>query len=154
MLAAWKRTDPVLLWIEAMNRDEARDLMSQHVSEAAATLGISVEVLWPDTPQDIPAGAVWLRPTIRHAIGGQDSLQGAIGQRRFRHAGVLMVQIFTPVGDGMTESDSVVQKFLDYFETLRSSPIWYRNIRAMEVGKDGAAEQVNFVADFEYDNIH
>lgn len=133
-----------------MIRSEARDAINAHI--AAALPGVAI--LWPDTPQSIPSGQEWVRPTIRHAYGGQASLADANGKRKFKHAGVLIIQCFTPVGDGLVDSDVLVQKLLDYFETIRSSPIWYRNIRAMEVGKDGAAEQVNFMADFQYDNIH
>ena len=134
-----------------MTRDEARDVIMGHV---AAALPNDVAALWPDTPQDVPAGSKWIRPVLRHATGGQSSLSNAIGSRIFSHAGTLMIQIFTPVGDGMGESDSLVQTFLNYFETVRSSQVWYRNIRAMEIGKDGPAEQVNFLAEFSYDNTH
>lgn len=133
-----------------MNREEAKDIMMSHV--AAALPG--VVILWPDIPQQIPTGEQWVRPVIRHATGGQASLANQNGIRMFRHAGVLMIQCFTPVGDGTLSSDKLVQALLDYFETNRLSPIWYRNIRAMEIGKDGAAEQVNFLAEFQYDNIH
>lgn len=151
MLATSGAADHVLLWIEAMNRVEARDLIYSHVVAAVPN---GVAVLWPDTPQDIPAGQPWIRPVIRHATGGQASLGDFAGKRRFKHAGVLIIQCYTPVGDGMADSDVLVQAFLTYFETLRSSPMWYRNIRATEIGKDGAAEQVNFLAEFQYDNIH
>ncbi len=134
-----------------MTREEAKDIMLGHVK---AALPIGVVALWPDTPQSIPSGESWVRPTIRHAGGGQASLAGAMGARKFRHYGVLIVQCFTPVGDGMKSSDSLVQSFLTYFEAINSSPVWYRNIRAIEIGKDGAAEQVNFMAEFQYDNIH
>jgi hypothetical protein len=134
-----------------MNREEALDIIMGHVM---AALPSGTLALWPDTPQSIPSGEPWVRPVIRHATGGQTSLSDQSGQRRFTHAGVLIVQLFTPVGDGMSASNTLTQAFLTYFETIRSSPVWYRNIRAMEIGKDGAAEQVNFMADFQYDNIH
>jgi hypothetical protein len=134
-----------------MTRDEAYDMIMGHV---AAALPPGIPALWPDTPQSIPAGAQWVRPVIRHATGGQASLGNAMGARRFNHGGVLIVQLFTPVGDGMTDANTLAQAFLTYFEAVRSSQVWYRNIRAMEIGKDGAAEQVNFLADFSYDHIH
>lgn len=135
-----------------MNRTEARDTIYGHLREATSPSGVAV--LWPDTPQNIPVGHQWLRPVIRHAGGGQKSLGGSDGTRRFGAWGVVIVQVFTPVGDGMTDSDTLVQTLLTYFEAVRSPQLWYRNIRAIEIGKDGAAEQVNFMADFQYDNIH
>lgn len=139
-----------------MTRDEARDLINSHVAAAAASIiGLgSVAILWPDTPTDIPSGQPYIRPTIRHATGGQSSLSDQSGIRKFTHAGVLIVQLFAPVGDGMTDSDKMTQAFLTYFETLRSSQVWYRNIRATEIGKQGSAEQVNFLAEFSYDIHH
>jgi hypothetical protein len=132
-------------------RITAKDMMMEHIK---AALPVGVVALWPDTPQSIPDGEPWVRPTIRHAGGKQASLAGVNGQRKFKHYGILIVQIFTPGGDGQTKSDTITQAFLTYFEKVNSSPIWYRNIRAIEIGKDGAAEQVNFMADFQYDNIN
>lgn len=137
-----------------MTRDEARDEMFRHVTESVALVDTPPDILWPDTPQDIPAGQTWIRPTIRHAGGSQASLSNQNGIRQFKHYGVLMVQCFSPVGDGMVSSDKLVQTMLTYFETVKSSPVWYRNIRAIEIGKSGAAEQVNFMADFQYDISH
>lgn len=140
-----------------MTREEARDAMFAHVRAAALLVPGAgpdgVAILWPDTPQEIPSGEPWIRPVIRHATGRQNALADYNGKRSFMHAGVLMVQLFTPAGDGMVSSDSLTQTFLTYFEGIRSSPVWYRNIRAMEIGKDGAAEQVNFLAEFQYDNL-
>lgn len=134
-----------------MDRKDAKDII---MADVLAALPMGTVAVWPDTPQVVPPDGQWVRPLIRHATGGQSSLGDQLGQRRFTHAGLLTVQLFTPVGDGQTDSDILTQAFITYFETKRSSQVWYRNIRAQEIGKDGAAEQVNFMADFEYDNIH
>lgn len=132
-------------------RQEAKDIMFGHLQAATPT---GVVILWPDTPQDIPVGQRWLRPVVRHATGGQMSLSNESGSRKFTHAGVLIVQVAAPVGDGTSKLDELVQTLQTYFETIGSSQVWYRNIRALEIGKDGSAEIVNFMADFSYDIHH
>lgn len=134
-------------------RTEAVDLMMGHLM-VWCQANPEVVSLWPDTPQSIPENRSWVRPTVRHATGGQASLSGEDGTRRWKRAGTFIIQVFTLVGGGASESDALAGSLERYFEGIRSSPVWYRNIRAIEVGKDGSYVQVNFMAEFEYDDFH
>ncbi len=134
-----------------MKMHEAKDAMFGHVEGLRP---VDCDVVWPDKPGNIPPNSNWIRPTIRHADGRQGSLAGEDGQRRWSRKGVLIVQCFAPVGDGEYGAEVLAQTFVDGFERIRNSPIWYRNIRAIEAGKDGASVQVNVMADFEYDDFH
>jgi len=131
-----------------MNRTEARDIINTHVT---ASVPSGTYIAWPDVPSSIPSGEPWVRPTIHHATGRQATLAGENGIRRWKRAGLMTIQCFTPVGDGYATSDTLVETMVSYFEGLRNSQMWYRNIRSMEVGKDGASVQVNVMAEFEYD---
>ena len=132
-------------------RTEATDIMMGHVR---AMLPLGVAVVWPMTPAIVPENTLWIRPSIQHVGGGQASLSGAIGTRRFDRYGMLTIQCFSPVGDGNTDADDLAGSLLNSFEGIRNSQVWYRNIRAIEIGKEGSTVQVNLIADFSYEEIH
>lgn len=134
-----------------MNRQDAVDTMLGHVRDAIPP---GCMAMWPDTPSTIPENMEWIRPSVQHAGGGQVSLAGEAGQRKFARTGLLIIQCFSPIGDGHTAADTLVNGILEYFEAIRNSPIWYRNIRAIEIGKEGSTVQVNVIADFNYEHIH
>lgn len=134
-----------------MNRLSAVDEMMGLVASA---LPVNCIAVYPNTPSEIPTATDWIRPTVRHSDGGQISLAGENGARRFIRKGVLVIQCFSPVGDGNKGIDTLVDNFVTKLEAVRNSQVWYRNIRAIEVGKDGSSMQVNVMADFEYENVH
>lgn len=134
-----------------MKREDATDAMMGHVRDA---LPVGCVAMWPDTPSTVPENIEWVRPSIHHLAGRQTTLSGDAGQRRFNRQGVLTIQCFTPIGDGHSAADKLVGDIVEYFEAIRNSPIWYRNIRAIEIGKEGSTVQVNVIADFTYEHVH
>lgn len=113
------------------------------------------KVLWQDKGGRPPdEQAPWARFTISHTAGGQATLSNDNGRKRFRRDGFLIVQIFTPVGDGLSSSDTLTKIVLDAYEG-KATPggAWFRNVRVNEVGPDGDWYQVNVLADFTYDEV-
>lgn len=120
----------------------------------ATTLG--VPVVWEARPNPAPpsTAAPWMREVLRHATGGQASLAGDAGQRRWERRGVLIVQVFVPLGSGRGLAYSIAQELLDAYEGARTEHcVWFRNARVNEIGPDGAYFQVNFAVDFEYTEV-
>lgn len=110
------------------------------------------DVIWPDTPAQMPATATpWARVTLRHATGRQSTLADINGERQFERAGALFVQCFSPAGDGAGEAYSLAESALGAIEG-RATPggVWFRNCRLREDGIDGAWFGVTVIADFEY----
>lgn len=97
--------------------------------------------------------SAWAASTIRHTSGNQESL-GGIGNRSFLRQGVMIVQVFTPVGNGLQESYQLAKVITDAFEG-KSSPlgVWFRRVRISEIGKDGMFQQLNVVLEFEYNEV-
>lgn len=97
--------------------------------------------------------SAWATSTIRHGAGTQDSL-GGVGHRSFLRSGVLIVQIFTHVGNGLQESYQLAKVITDAFEG-KSSPngVWFRRVRINEIGKDGMFQQLNVAIEFEYNEV-
>lgn len=115
----------------------------------------TLPVLYPDVSQEIPASSAWARVTVAHNVGGQATLANESGQRRFRHVGIVTVQIFTPTGDGQVLSDQLITIVKDAFEGVTTTPgrVIFRRTRVNEVGQEGQWFQVNVLADFEYDEV-
>jgi hypothetical protein len=103
-------------------------------------------------PANLPD--TYARVTLRHNIASQKSM-GETGNRRFERLGLLMVQLFTPSGEGQVLSDRLVQIVVDIFEgkKVSDSGVWFRNVRWVEVGPEAAWFQVNVIIEFEYDTI-
>lgn len=128
----------------------ARDIMLADATNAC----VGLPIVYGDAPPAMLDGtANWARATIKHAGGGQQGL-GTDTTKKYRRFGVLCVELFTVPGDGFTDQDALAEQILTYLENRRSSPIWYRNIRASEAGRDGGYNKINLYADFEYESNH
>ena len=139
--------------------EEARDEILSYFQTAWDSQSDPPKLVYYDKKPDLPDDATWARITVQHnvfaqrTLGGKPSLGGA--GRRFTRSGIVTVQIFTPFGDGLTTSDPLVDFVLDTFEgeETGSDRIEFRNVRANEVGQDGAWHQTNVLAEFEYDRV-
>ena len=110
---------------------------------------------WPNVagyvpPEDEP----WIRVSVRHAFGGQASLANHRSRRRWGREGTLWVQLFTPAGTGLLEAYRHAKIIMDALEGADTEHhVWTRNVRVNEVGKSGAFNQLNILADFTYDEV-
>ena len=137
-----------------MNRTNARDEVMALLDDALD--GETVSILWDASEDPIPdAAATWVRIAMRHHASAQASLGPDLAsQRRYRTRGTLFAQIFTPLGDGQTESDRLSEIVVNAMRAARTpSGVLLRNAIAKEVGIDGSWFQVNAQAEFEYDEF-
>lgn len=134
-----------------MTYDEARDQILAVFKASWDPTGHPV--VWTDVPGSAPeTETAWARVTAKHTGGGQASLAGETGTRRFDRVGTLYVQIFAQVGEGLTSAYSLAQTVSNAFEDARQD-VWFRNVRIREVGAAGAFEQINVLVDFLYDDV-
>jgi hypothetical protein len=130
---------------------EAQDIMFAKVLELTQS---PVIIVWPDKPDTVPVGEKWIRPAIKTALSKQTNLATSNGVRRFTRYGILLIDCYAPVGDGNVEVNNLAHLYVQGLERLRSSPIWYRNIRFIEMGKEGSSSRVSVMADFQYDEFN
>lgn len=134
-----------------MTFDEAVDEMLGVFTAAWTPTGFPV--VWTDVPGNPPTTETpWARVTVKHATGRQGSLAGEVGTRIFDRTGTIFIQVFTPVGQSMSESYRLAQLLVNAYEDARLE-VWFRNTRMKEVGASGAFEQVNVLSDFLYDDV-
>jgi hypothetical protein len=110
---------------------------------------------WPNVAGFVPpTDEPWIRVTMRHGAGGQGSLANHAGKRRWNREGTLWIQLFTPIGIGLLEGYRQAKILTDALQGAATEHcVWTRNVRINEVGKSGAFEQLNILADFTYDEI-
>ncbi len=127
---------------------EARNIIFKVFNDAWAH-----HVVWEDVRGTIPAADVpWARVTLDHMSARQSSINGQVGCRRYDRRGVMIAQIFAPVGDGRKRVLDLAQLVTNAYEDARTT-VWFRNVRIREAGQDGNFQQVNVIVDFEYETV-
>jgi hypothetical protein len=101
-----------------------------------------------DTKQEVS----WVRLSVRHTGGGQDTL-GKKGSRKYRRAGLIQVQIFTPKDAGLDEADGHVAVLKTIFEGESFSGVDCNDLFPRERGEDGKWYLTVVECDFDYDEI-
>ena len=137
----------------SLSFNEARDQILKVFADAWGTTGYPAR--YSDAADSVPTTkTIWARATLQHADGGQASLSGPInGCVRHERIGTVFVQIFAPVGDGLTAAYDAAQIVANAFEHARNLNAWFRRVRINEVGTNGGFEQINVLADFTYDDV-
>lgn len=84
---------------------EAKDAMlTEYVNNTIlASTQITLENEQFEPPLDTP----WVRASVRHFDGGQDSL-GGVGARKFERVGSMFVQVFVPQDTGGTSAGDTI----------------------------------------------
>jgi hypothetical protein len=103
-------------------------------------------------PQD---GSTYVKIKVQHRRGGLATLREPSAGGRFRAFGSVIVDIYGPLGDGLTANDAYVKVTQSAFEGHATSPdgVLFRDVRVREVGGAGDSYQTQVQADFEYDRI-
>lgn len=116
--------------------------------DAQPTVDVVYEgVVAPSTDGQTPQVRVY----IRHNAGGQDTLgRAGSGTRSFLRVGQVILQVFSPFGDGFTLDDTLVTVARNCFEGVTANGVWFRRVAIKEIGKAGRHYQTNVHADFEY----
>jgi hypothetical protein len=147
---------------------EARDDILTMVNTGWTAVGSASEnlpLLFWNSKQQVPKTndangnpTSWGRVNVAHVTGGQGALRGSPeglpNTTPWTRQGLVTVQVFTPLGTGLSIADSLYKIVLDVFEG-RKSPlgVWFRETRLNEIGPSGGWFQANILAEFEYDEI-
>lgn len=133
-----------------MTSAEARDAIYKVMRDA---WDAAHPILWDDVPSKVPDEEIpWARVKLTHVTGAHGTINGQVGCRRFDSTGFVTVQVFAPVGDGKARVLNLAQTVRYAYEDARL-PVWFRNIRVNEIGPSGNYQQINVIADFEYDTV-
>jgi len=131
---------------------EARDEI--HALFETSWSGTGVPLHYWDVSVDTPSesNAAWATVRALWTLGRQRG--HSIGPKRYEREGIVTVQIFTPFGSGLSQSDSLAKIAYDSFEGVDTpNGVWFRNVRVNTVGHSGEWFQVNVIADFIYEEV-
>jgi hypothetical protein len=141
--------------------DAARDAILGHLKtgwDAAYAPALAPYVAYPNnrdfTPKD---QSVWIRPIWRTKRRFQATIQ-AVGARRFRQEGTLVIEVRTKEGAGVQDSDLAVDKILTIFEGQTTGPdaVIFRDVTPVEIGPDPEGHAwylVRVMVNFEFDQF-
>lgn len=100
---------------------------------------------------DFPTrGSAWVRVSI--VQGEARQVEHGI-TRRFRRAGVVVVQIFTPAGSGTGDALTLADYVRDVFEGRTINGVLFRATSVDRVGIDGPWYQINARTPFQADEL-
>jgi hypothetical protein len=128
---------------------QAVDDINKMMKVAWDTTGYSVH--WDDVrDQRDVSNDPWAVFIVRHATGNLDNL-GGLGNRNFERTGTAIASIFTPTGNGLSDSYILAKVVADAYEGQSSdNGVWFRNVRLQEIGRESQFYHVNVLIDFEY----
>lgn len=139
---------------------EARDAISETINTAWLASGVTSGIVlqWDNVKAD-PVGEdadgnalPWARVTVRTLATSQETL-GGVGSRKHQTEGQLVVQVFTPSGDGHTLADGIVEVLKAALRNQRVGDLWFFDVTAREIGTDGPYFNQNVVAGFRYGEV-
>jgi hypothetical protein len=89
----------------------------------------------------------WARVGIKDNLRDQSSL-GNQGNRRFESQGVVIVELYTPDGDGRFLDTTLTATLRNAFESVNVGDLWFRRARSEPVGPDRFWWHTNVIAEF------
>lgn len=110
---------------------------------------------WPNMVFTPPAkDIVWARWRVQYDDGRQSTLADTNGKRRWSRAGIVTVQVFTPLNIGVETYYNSAETVVGAYQGKRTpSGVWFRNVRIAEIPTELAWQQINVYADFEFEQI-
>lgn len=119
----------------------------------AAWTPTGLTLLYPNTSEQPPDDPVsWARLTLQHTTGSQRSI--ATQNQLYTEQGVLIVQIFTPAGQGLggDEQSGLIKRIEDCLRA-KDLPggIFFMRVKRQELGISGMWWQTNVSGIFQYD---
>lgn len=98
----------------------------------------------------------WVWVSVKHADPGNS--QQTLGQangRRYRDFGIVTIQVFCPLGQGLKNNDKVATVARDIFrgKSAGNDTIEFRTVAVKEIGEAGKWYQTNVTAVFTYDSV-
>ena len=148
------------------NRSDARQSIYQilHTAWQASSHTRDEKLVWVNVSADVPiepnqfndtsVPSLWADVSVQHVSSEISSLRGTNGLKRYRRAGFVRVNVYTPTGDGLEFNDIVVGVVSDGLEgKTTANGVELRSASSQEVGNSGPWFQSVVTVEFEYDEV-
>jgi hypothetical protein len=111
------------------------------------------DIAWPDLPFTPPSNRTWVRFNCVENDGYQASI-GSPTSNRFRHFGIITIQVFQPQGQATIDVNKKADAALAVFMGKETNGIHFYDVQAKQIGNDGHGfYQINVYASFRYDQL-
>jgi len=121
----------------------------QVIENVISTGWISTPVAWDNVPLDPPPESNWIRVNI---LDG-DAQRITLNQRYHRFTGIVLISVFTIVGQGSNAARNNADTIAALFRDLQISGILFRSPTITNVGISGAYYQINLSVPFQRDEL-
>jgi hypothetical protein len=131
---------------------QARDDLLELIATAWATTGHTIK--FPDKLFAFPnPAAPHAVVHIKHGPSKQAAL-GTSGGSRFERTGLIITQVYAPMGEGLSEPYTLAKVLADALEGKQTSRgVWFRDVEITEQDSDAVYAQVDIKAMFIYDEV-
>ena len=129
--------------------NEAREAV---YSRFVAQWGVTTPVAFDDEDFEEPADSPWVRLTVRSVSRGQETL-GRPGNRKFRSAAAVFVQVYTRTNTGVKQGDTLATQAKDIFEATSFGGLDFNDGVVRETGPAGKWYQHVAEVAFDYEEI-
>lgn len=130
---------------------EGNDIRGAFATALAETYP-SMKVAYDNAPFTIPTdGSTWIRLTV---LSGQSNrLNINASQKKYRHIGVVVAQIFTKPGSGDKEARQVAEVVAAIFRSTQVGGCLFKEPAATPVGTNDGWYQFNVSIPFDRDDV-
>jgi len=144
----------------AVARTDMYSMLKTAWDAGASTSGKTL--LYDNVTADVPQAEsgstgdpdLWGSVRVEKNLSRVRSLRGDGGLRRFRRVGFLVLEVYTPAGNGLLSADAVVKVVLDGLEgQTTANGVYFRNAQVREEGVSGPWFLTVITVDFEYDEV-
>lgn len=104
-------------------------------------------------PPDAEPGAKWARLTIEESSRRKVSLASSPGTEQYRVLGSMVVQLFTPPGEGTRQALDLANTLMSKFQSVTVEGVVYRTPFHRLLGRSGDWHQTNVVCPFYFDEL-
>jgi len=132
------------------NESIANAIRSRFKTQVADAIPLSTQYDNHDT--DNPDETSWCRLTIKTGKAQQVSI-GNPSAQRYRTPGVMIAQLFCPIGKGDSELKGLADSIIAAFRGVTDTGVTFRTPYMNEVGRKDADWQINVVCPFYADDI-
>ena len=137
------------IYLRLLDEIEGQDLLC---GGAGATILDRAHITSDNEKVDEPVVGAWVRLAVRHTGREQESM-GAVGNRRFRSYGSVIVQVFTEAGERTLEADCIAQKIVEVFDVKSFDGLTFEAAISSEGAPEGKWNMVIVEAPFAYDEV-
>lgn len=131
-----------------MSFESAANTIRSRFYDDFPTYRPNVDIAWPNANYTPTSGEEWVRLNILPASSRQVATVGD----KWRHPGVVSVQIFVPEGTGDGKAYAIADDVAAVFQGMTLSGVRFKATSANTVGPDADGwYQVQADTDFEYD---